>query len=430
MSPIETIVTPLSSQKMIIEGGPPLHGTVTIAGSKNAVLKMMAAAVLTRDVCVLKNVPDLTDVYMMAEVLRYLGVKVNIAGDEVTIDASNLTEFEAPYEWVSKFRASFIVLGPLLARAGQAIVSLPGGDAIGERRLDLHERGLKALGAQISIEHGYVHAQCSRLLGAPIHLDKPSNGATENIMLAAVLAEGQTVIENAAQDPEIVNLAEFVNAIGGKITGAGTYQMVIDGVGVNELHGAVVDTMPDRLEAGTFMFACLAAGGEITMEGANPHHLYAVINRLADMGAEVAIFAPDTIRIKSTGRLGAVHINTQPYPGFPTDLQAPIMAALAIADGTSVISENIYENRFKHVAELRRMGADITVTNNLAVVKGMPRLMGAEVISSDLRAAAALIIAGLAAQGTTHVMGLEHLDRGYDHLEDKLKSIGANICRR
>ena len=430
MPTLETIVTPLSNQKMIIDGGPTLHGTVNIAGAKNAVLKMMAAAILTRDVCVLKNVPDLTDVYMMAEVLKYLGVKVKISGTEVTIDAGNLTEFEAPYEWVSKFRASFVVLGPLLARCGQAVVALPGGDAIGERRLDLHERGLRALGAQTSIEHGYVHAQCSHLVGARICLDKPSNGATENIMLAAVLSEGQTVIENAAQDPEIINLAQFVNAIGGKITGAGTYQMVIDGVDITDLHGAEVETIPDRLEAGTFMFACLATGGEITLEGVNPHHLYSVINKVSEMGGEVSIFAPDTIRIKSTGRPRETQVNTQPYPGFPTDLQAPIMAALASAEGTSIVTENIYENRFKHVAELRRMGADIGISNNLAVVKGISPLMGAEVISSDLRAAAALIIAGLAATGTTQVGGLDHLDRGYDHLEDKLKSIGANICRR
>jgi len=417
-------------QRIIIRGGKPLRGTVRIGGAKNAVLKMMAAALLTADVSTLKNVPDLTDVHMMADICRHLGAKVEVGDGEVTIDARNITELEAPYELVSQLRASFVVLGPLLARFGQAKVSLPGGCAIGERRIDLHERGLKLLGAEVSIEHGYVYASAQKLIGSRIYLDRPSNGATENIMLAAALAEGQTIIENAAQDPEIVALAEFVNAMGGKVSGAGTYQVVIDGVNPKEMHGAVVDTIPDRLEAGTFLMACLATGGELIIEGVNAHHLYAVISKISEIGAEVSIFAPDTMKIKFNGRARPTDITTVPYPGFPTDLQSPIMAVLAVADGTSIITETIYENRFMQAGELRRMGADIQLKGNAAVVKGVPKLMGAEVKSSDLRAAAALVIAGLAAEGVTEVTGLHHLDRGYDRFEEKLRALGADVYRR
>jgi len=367
---------------------------------------------------------------MMADILRHLGAKVEVKNNEVHIDATNLTETEAPYELVSHLRASFVVLGPLLARCHEARVSLPGGCAIGERRIDLHEKGLKALGAEIGIDHGYVHASCTKLVGSHILLDKPSNGATENIMLAAALAEGITIIENAAQDPEIVNLADCVNALGGKVSGAGTYQIVIEGVRPDEMHGAVIDTIPDRVEAGTFLYAAMAAGGEIAIDGVNVHHIYAVISKINEMGAECSMYAPDTIKIKVNERLKATDITTVPYPGFPTDLQAPFMAVLASAEGTSIVTETIYENRFMHVGELRRMGADIQLKANSAIVKGVPKLMGAEVKSSDLRAAAALIIAGLGAEGVTEVTGLHHLDRGYDKLEDRLKSLGADIYRR
>jgi len=417
-------------EKIIIRGGKPLHGQVRVYGAKNAVLKMMAAALLAKDITVLKNVPNLTDVHMMAEVIRHLGAKVEIGDGEVAIDARNLTEIEAPYELVSQLRASFVVLGPLLARCKEAKVSLPGGCAIGERRIDLHERGLKLLGAEVGIDHGYVYASAQKLVGARIYLDRPSNGATENIMLAAALAEGQTIIENAAQDPEIVNLADCINAMGGKITGAGTYQIVIDGVPLEEMHGAVVDTIPDRLEAGTFLYACMATGGDIIIDGVNAHHLYAVISKINDMGAECSIFAPDTIKIKCNGRLKPADYTTVPYPGFPTDLQAPIMSVLATCEGTSIITETIYENRFMQVGELRRMGADIQLKANAAIIKGVPKLMGAEVKSSDLRAAASLIIAGLGAEGVTEVTGLSHLDRGYDGLEERLRGLGADIWRR
>ncbi len=423
-------VPPEPEERILIRGGKPLSGTVRIGGAKNAVLKMMAAAILAEGVSVVRNVPDLTDVHMMADVLRHLGAKVEVRPGEVEIDARNVNDFEAPYELVSQLRASIVVLGPLLARFHQAKVSLPGGCAIGERRIDLHEKGLKMLGAEVGIDHGYVYASADKLVGTRIYLERPSNGATENIMLAAVLAEGQTVIENAAQDPEISNLADFINALGGKVGGAGTYTITIDGVKPSELHGAVFDTIPDRLEAGTFIFACMATSGDIAIEGANPHHLYSVINKAQEMGAEMVILAPDTIKIRARGRMKPSDVTTVPYPGFPTDLQAPVMAVSVTAEGTSIITETIYENRFMQVAELRRMAADIALTGNSAVVKGVPRLMGAEVKASDLRAAAALIIAGLGADGITEITGLSHLDRGYEKLEDKLRALGADIWRR
>ncbi|MBX9686357.1 MAG: UDP-N-acetylglucosamine 1-carboxyvinyltransferase [Candidatus Obscuribacterales bacterium] len=417
-------------QKIIIQGGRELNGSVYVGGAKNAVLKIMAAAILTKETCVLRNVPNLTDVSMMAAVIRHLGGKVTVADGEVIINARDVSEIEAPYELVSQLRASFVVLGPLVSRFRQAKVSLPGGCAIGERRIDLHERGLKLMGCDVKIEHGYVYAQADRLVGTRVYLDRPSNGATENIMMAAVLAEGQTVIENAAQDPEIVNLADFINAIGGKISGAGTYQITIDGVGIDELHGATFDVIPDRLEAGTFMLAAMCTGGEVVIEKVNPHHIYSLISKMQEMGAEVSIYAPDTIKVKMHGRPKPTEITTLPYPAFPTDLQSPIMAALAHADGTSIVSETIYENRFMQVGELRRMGADISVKGNSAVIKGVPNLMGAEVKSPDLRASAALILAGLGAQGITEVSGLHHLDRGYEKLEEKFRGLGANIHRR
>lgn len=417
-------------QRLIIQGGRPLSGVVNTGGAKNAVLKIMAAALLTKETSVLRNVPNLTDVEMMAGVIRHLGAKVTVGNGEVIINPRDVQEVEAPYELVSQLRASFVVLGPLLSRFKAAKVSLPGGCAIGERRIDLHERGLKLLGADVKIDHGYVYANATKLTGAKIYLDRPSNGATENIMMAAVLAEGQTVIENAAQDPEIVNLADFVNAIGGRIQGAGTYQITIDGVNINDLHGATFDTIPDRLEAGTFMCAVMATGGEIVIEKVNPHHIYSLISKLQEMGAEISIYAPDTIKVKMVGRPRGAEIITLPYPAFPTDMQSPVMAVLASAEGTSIVSETIYENRFMQVGELRRMGADIAVKGNAAVIKGVPRLMGAEVKSPDLRASAALVIAGLGAEGITEVSGLSHLDRGYEKLEEKFRGLGASIWRR
>jgi UDP-N-acetylglucosamine 1-carboxyvinyltransferase len=422
---------PEDDSRIIIKGGRQLHGSVKVGGAKNSVLKMMAAALLSRDTTILRNVPNLTDVHMMAAILRHIGAKVTIQNEEVIIDAKDVNDWEAPYELVSHLRASFVVLGPLLSRFREAKVSLPGGCSIGERKLDLHERGLKILGADVRIDHGYVSASAKKLVGARIYLDRPSNGATENIMLAAVCAEGTTTIENAAQDPEIVNLADCVNAMGGKITGAGTYQITIEGVPFEEMHGAVVDTIPDRVEVGTFMLACMATGGEILIEGANADHLYAVISKVQEMGAEVSIYAPDVFRVRCDGtKFKGTDIITLPYPAFPTDLQAPFMPIMAVAEGTSIIEETIYENRFMHAAELRRMGADVVIKGNAAVVKGGDKLSGAEVKASDLRAGAALIVAGLGAEGITEVTGLRHLDRGYDRLEEKLRSLGAEIWRR
>ncbi|MBX9666796.1 MAG: UDP-N-acetylglucosamine 1-carboxyvinyltransferase [Candidatus Obscuribacterales bacterium] len=431
MDPPTVPNNPEDESRIIVRGGRELRGSVRVGGAKNAVLKMMAAALLSKETTVLRNVPNLTDVHMMAQVLRHLGAKVTIDKDQVAIDAKDVHDWEAPYELVSHLRASFVVLGPLLARFREAKVSLPGGCAIGERKIDLHERGLKVLGCDVRIDHGYVTASAKQLVGGRIYLERPSNGATENIMLAAVCAEGTTVIENAAQDPEILNLAQCVNEMGGNIQGAGTYQIVIEGVPFDQMHGAVVDTIPDRVEVGTFMLACMATGGEIMIEGANAHHLYSVIHKIQEMGAEVALYAPDVIKIKCDSRkFRATDLTTLPYPGFPTDLQAPFMPILAIAEGTSIIEETIYENRFMHAAELRRMGADVVIKGNAAVVKGVEKLSGAEVKGSDLRAGAALIIAGLGAEGVTEVTGLRHLDRGYDRLEDKLRSIGAEIFRR
>lgn len=419
-------------ERIIIRGGNPLRGSVRIGGAKNSVLKMMAAALLAKGTTIIRNVPDLTDVHMMSAVLRHLGAKVTMSGTELEIDATNLTDWEAPYELVSHFRASFVVLGPLLARFHESKVSLPGGCAIGERKLDLHERGLKMLGADVRVDHGYVSASCKKLVGTRIYLDRPSNGATENIMLAAVGAEGTTIIENAAQDPEIVNIADCVNAIGGRITGAGTYQIVIEGVPMDEIRGGVVDTIPDRIEAGTFMLACMATGGELLIEGVNPHHLYSVISKAQEMGAEISLYAPDMmrIRVEPGQKFKGADLTTLPYPGFPTDLQAPFMSILCTAENTSIMTETIYENRFMHVAELRRMGANISVKGNAAVIKGVDRLMGAEVKSSDLRAGAALIIAGLGAEGITEVTGLHHIDRGYENLEEKFRALGADLWRR
>lgn len=431
IDPTTTDETSENEERIIIRGGKPLNGQVRIGGAKNAVLKMMAAALLAKGTTVLRNVPNLSDVHMMANIIRHLGAKVTISGSELSIDATNLNDWEAPYELVSKLRASFVVLGPLLARFREAKVSLPGGCAIGERKIDLHERGLKLLGADVRIDHGYVITSAKKLVGTTIYLDFPSNGATENIMLAAVGAEGTTIIENAAQDPEIVNLADCINALGGKVEGAGTYQITIEGVPMDELHGAEIDTIPDRVEGGTFMLATMVTGGDILIEGIDPHHLYSVISKVSEMGAEVSMYAPDMIRIKAEkGKIKPADITTHPYPGFPTDLQAPIMPVMCLTEGTSIITENIYENRFMHAAELRRMGADITIKGNNAVIKGVDSLMGAEVKSSDLRAAAALIIAGLGAEGVTEVTDLRHLDRGYENLEDKFRFLGADIWRR
>lgn len=419
------------SDKIIIKGGKKLKGEVSISGAKNAVLKQMAAALLLDDVCELHNVPELTDVRTMIEVINQLGVKTEYDTQEsiIKIDSSEITNHEASYEYVSKMRASFIVLGSLLGRCKEARVALPGGCAIGERRIDLHIKGLEALGAQVRIENGYVVAKATKLTGAEIYLDRPSVGATENLMLAAVLAEGVTTINNAAQEPEIVDLANFINAMGGNINGAGTSEIVIHGVTQSELHPVVYSTVPDRIEAGTYMAAVVATRGHAIIKNVVPHHLNAVISKLTDMGANVNTIAPFSLEVSCPSRPRAVDIVTQPYPGFPTDLQSPIMAILTMASGISIVTESIYENRFRHVGELRRMGADVQQEGNHAIIKGVKELTGAQVKASDLRAGASLFVASLAANGISEIGSLHHIDRGYEKLIPKLRSLGADVER-
>ena len=414
-----------------IWGKKPLSGHVRISGAKNSALVLMAGSILCSGACQFRNVPSLVDVDRMGEILAALGVKVTQDGDILELDASHLTQSEAPYDLVSQLRASFFVTGPLLARLGVARVPLPGGCSIGDRPVDLHVKGLQALGANVQIEHGMVNAHIrgnrKRLQGARIYLDFPSVGATENIMMAATLAEGETIIENAAQEPEVEDLANFCRAMGAKIRGAGTNRIVINGV--PELHETEYSVVPDRIEAGTFLLAGAITKSEISLSPVVPDHLTAAIAKLKEIGIGVAIEAPDRIRVIPAYSYGGVDIETLPFPGFPTDLQAPFMSLLSLADGDSVISETLFENRLQHVAELNRMGADIRVKGNNAIVRGVPKLTGAPVMGTDLRASAALVIAGLAADGMTTVKGLQHLDRGYDNLEAKLRGLGANIQR-
>lgn len=415
--------------KIIIKGGKPLQGEVTIGGAKNAVLKIMAASLLVDGECEIHNVPELTDVYTMAEVLKHLGPDVKVSNGKVKIDASKLTNYEAHYNFVSKMRASFIVLGSLLGRCGEAKVALPGGCAIGERRIDLHVKGLQALGANVSIEHGYVVAKANKLVGTEIHLDRPSVGATENLMLAAVLAEGSTALINAAQEPEIVDLANFINSIGGDVTGAGTSEIIINGVTQADLKSITYTTIPDRIEAGTFMCAALATQGEIIVNKVFPNHLSAVISKLVAMGAQITVLDPFTLKVSCPFRPKSVDIVTQPYPGFPTDMQAPFTAVLAISKGVSIVTESIYENRFRQLGELRRMGANLQQEGNHAIIKGTKTLTGTQVKASDLRAGASLLIAGLTAVGETEITDLQHIDRGYERVTQKFKALGADISR-
>ena len=419
------------TEKIVIKGGRELRGEVQISGAKNAVLKLMAAALLLDDVCEIHNVPELTDVQTMIDVINHLGVKTEYEPHEkkLKINAKTISNYEACYELVSKMRASFNVLGALVGRCREARVALPGGCAIGERRIDLHLKGLEALGVQTKIEGGYVVAKANKLVGAEIHLDRPSVGATENIMLAAVLAEGSTILNNAAQEPEIVDLANFLNSMGADVSGAGTSEIIINGVTVKDLHSVVYTTVPDRIEAATYMTAIVATQGHATIRNVFPHHLNAVISKLTAMGANIAIIDPFSIEVSSNSRPKAVDIVTQPYPGFPTDLQSPLMAALTISKGISIITESIYENRFRQIGELRRMGADVQQEGNHAIIKGVKHLTGTQVNASDLRAGASLIVASLCASGTSEIENLHHLDRGYETLVEKLRPLGACIER-
>ncbi|NJO41823.1 MAG: UDP-N-acetylglucosamine 1-carboxyvinyltransferase [Cyanobacteria bacterium CRU_2_1] len=414
-----------------IWGKHPLHGQVKISGAKNSALVIMAGALLCTDECRIRNVPSLVDVTRMGEILSALGVKLHRHGDVLDIDARHIGHSQAPYELVSQLRASFFVIGPLLTRLGVARVPLPGGCAIGARPVDLHVRGLQALGADVQIEHGTVHAYLAggkrRLQGTRIYLDVPSVGATETLMMAATLAEGETIIENAAQEPEVVDLANFCRAMGAKIRGAGTNTIVISGV--PSLHSTDYPIIPDRIEAGTFLVAGAITRSELILAPVIPDHLTAVISKLQSVGIEILTEAPNRLRLVPGQHHVAADIKTLPYPGFPTDMQAQFMALLTLSEGNSVITETLFENRLRHVAELNRMGADIRVKGNHAIVRGVPMLSGAPVLATDLRASAALVLAGLAAEGMTTIRGLHHLDRGYENLEGKLQQLGAKLQR-
>ncbi len=416
--------------KLIIQGGQRLSGEVVISGAKNAALPILCAALLTAEPLELTNVPDLNDIATMLKLLERMGVKVNREGARVMLDASGLSDPVAPYEMVKTMRASILVLGPLVGRCGEARVSLPGGCAIGARPVDQHIKGLQAMGAEVLVEHGYVHAKASRLQGARLFTDMVTVTGTENLMMAACLAQGETVIENAAREPEVVDLAQCLIAMGARISGAGTDVIRIQGV--DRLHGARHRIMPDRIETGTFLCATAATGGEVRLIGTSSDYLDAVIDKLMDAGCGIVsdkTAAGETLVIRATGRLKAMSLRTSPYPAFPTDMQAQFMAINCIADGTAIIRETIFENRFMHAVELIRLGADIKIDGNTAVVKGVANLQGATVMATDLRASASLVIAGLVAEGETNVERIYHLDRGYQHIEDKLTAIGARIRR-
>ena len=420
-----------SDDKYIITGGTPLKGEVSIGGAKNAVLKLMAAAILAKGETLIHNVPDLTDVEIMLNVIEQLGTKTHYdkINKTVTIDATDITSVTAKYELVSKMRASFIILGALVSRCKEAIVALPGGCAIGERRVDFHIKGLEALGADIKIENGYVHAKATKLEGAEIYLDIPSVGATENIMLASILAEGSTKIQNAAREPEIIDLANFLNAMGADIVGAGTSDIVINGVTQEDLHPIEYTTIPDRIEAGTFMSAVVATRGSAIIKNIFPAHLTFFNNKLLKMGANIKLIEPTAIEVSAKGRLNTENFVTQPYPGFHTDVKSMDMLLLSTANGVGIITESLYENRFMQVPDLRRMGADIHQDRNHAIIKGVKKLTGATVSASDLRAGASLVIAALMAEGTSEVENLHHIDRGYENFEDKIRALGGKIER-
>ena len=412
--------------RLRIEGGVPLRGNVAVSAAKNAVLPAMAAALLTAQPVTLTNVPELGDIHTMLALLQTLGAGLARRGREVTLTVERVSSDQAPYELVSTMRASVLVLGPLVARHGSARVALPGGCAIGVRPIDQHLKGLAALGADIAIENGYVVARASRLRGARIAADLVTVTGTENLMMAAALAEGATVIENAAREPEVQDLAALLTAMGARLHGAGTDRIEIEGV--RELQGAVHRVVPDRIEAGTLLVAGAITGGDVRVTDAVPAHLAAVLTRLEECGVAVEV-GPSWVRARAGDRLRPTDIVTSPFPGFPTDMQAQLMALLGLAEGRSKLTETIFENRYMHVAELVRMGARITTDGAVALVRGVPAYQGAPVMASDLRASAALVLAGVAGRGHTEVSRIYHLDRGYERLEQKLAALGARIER-
>ena len=413
--------------KLVIQGGVPLSGEVRISGAKNAALPILCSSLLTRQPLKIENVPHLHDVTTMLNLLAQMGVAVSLHEKmAVELNAERLSNPVAPYELVKTMRASILVLGPMLARAGEVRVSLPGGCAIGVRPVDLHIKGLQAMGAEIVIDHGYIHARAKRMKGARIFMDLVSVTGTENLMMAATLAQGATVIENAAREPEVLDLANCLNAMGARIHGAGSDMITIEGVG--ELHGARYRIMPDRIETGTFLVAAAATGGSIRLKDTRADILDALLEKLREAGVDVES-GENWVGLKMNGELKAVNVRTAPYPGFPTDMQAQFMVLNSVAHGASTVTETIFENRFMHVQELRRMGAEIEVEGNTAIVQGVPQLGGAKVMATDLRASASLVLAGMVARGETVIDRVYHLDRGYECIEEKLSQLGARIRR-
>ncbi|WP_059171873.1 UDP-N-acetylglucosamine 1-carboxyvinyltransferase [Bacillus sp. FJAT-27445] len=415
-------------EKIIVRGGNRLNGTVRVEGAKNSVLPVLAATLLASDgKSIIRDVPALSDVYTINEVLRNLNAEVVFENNQVVVDASRELKEEAPFEYVRKMRASVLVMGSLLARNGRARVALPGGCAIGSRPIDQHLKGFEAMGAKVKVGNGFIEAEVDgRLKGARVYLDFPSVGATENIMMAATLAEGTTILENVAKEPEIVDLANLLNKMGAKVVGAGTGTIRIEGVDV--LFGADHAIIPDRIEAGTFMVAAALTGGNVLVQGAVPEHLSSLIAKMEEMGITITE-EEDGIRVIGPEKLKAVDIKTMPHPGFPTDMQSQMMALLLRAEGTSMITETVFENRFMHVEEFRRMNADIKIEGRSVIIPGKSNLQGAEVAATDLRAAAALILTGLVAEGMTRVTELKHLDRGYVDFHQKLAALGADVER-
>ncbi|MEE8721471.1 MAG: UDP-N-acetylglucosamine 1-carboxyvinyltransferase [Eggerthellaceae bacterium] len=412
-----------------VRGNKTLAGEVQISGAKNSALKLLAAAILGQGPSVIHNVPLISDIKVMSEVLDCLGARIERDGHTIRIDTSDVDKYEAPYELVSKMRASISVLGPLLGRFGRAHVAMPGGCQIGARKIDMHLKGLEALGVEFKVAHGYLQAVAADgLHGAEVMLDFPSVGATENLLMASVVAEGETIIENAAREPEIVDLANMLNAMGAQVTGAGTSSIRVEGVPLSSLHPCEHTTVGDRIEAGTFLVGGALTGGPLTVRGVNPSYLHMAIIKLRAMGCTVEA-GDDWIRVERTGSLQPVDIQTLPHPGFPTDLQAQFMLLAALAQGTSVITENVFENRFMFASELMRMGADITIEEHHALVRGVDHLEGAPVTSTDLRAGAALVLAGIVADGETLVRRIRHIDRGYEDYVGKLNSLGADAER-
>lgn len=419
------------SEKLIIKGQNHASGEVSISGAKNSVLKLMAASLLCSDICTIYNVPDLSDVEIMLDVLSELGAKTDYSKKDkkITIDSTNINNNVASKDNVSKMRASFCVLGSLVGRLNSAKVALPGGCKIGERRVNFHIKGLESLGCECTIEDGYVVAKAQKLIGSSVCFDIPSVGATENIMMAAVTANGTTVIQNAAQEPEIVDLANFLKTMGASIEGAGTSQIVIQGVNQKDLRGCEYTTIPDRIEAGTYMSIIIASQGHGIIKNIFPNHLTLFTGKLLEMGANIKLIDPNTMEVSNNKRLKAMNFITQPYPGFPTDLQALAMALLSTCDGISVVTESLYENRFMHIPELWKMGANIIVSKKHAIIKGVDFLVGTQVESTDLRAGAALVTAAVMARGETEISGLKHIDRGYEQFVEKLQGLNIDVQR-